>query len=153
MPNLKTQTIMKRVFKQSKVNAFVGTAASTSLFSFAILFIALCAGCSDSTKDEAAQANIHFDKSKWNLRQDGNYSYRKLMVNDILHSYHWAGVSRDSVIQMLGKPNDVEEGNLIYTYDQEPFLGGLGTSIESIVFELAPDSTVRLARFNDGGWD
>ncbi len=42
---------------------------------------------------------------------------------------------------------------LFYIYDSKPFLGGLATTIETLVIELSADSTVKDARLNDGGWD
>jgi hypothetical protein len=111
--------------------------------------------CCLACKDEPETVkDIPFDKTKWSAKaDDGSYAYRKQMVNDLLNNYKWSGLTKDSVIRMLGKPDDTPEGTLMYDYEREAFLGGLGTSIEAIVFELAPDSTVRLARKNDGGWD
>ena len=86
-------------------------------------------------------------------KENGNYLYRQQMVSDVLNNYEWAGKKQDSIIQMLGEPDSFEEGNLMYDYAKKPFLGGLSTKIEAIVFELAPDSTIKLARLNEGGWD
>jgi hypothetical protein len=127
----------------------------TKLLLVVLLFGSACndkdgqAGKGQSTK----QPDIKFDRTKWNVKNNGNYTYRKQMVNDLLDNYQWAGVKKDSVIQMLGQPDGIEEGNLIYDYEKKPFLGGLGTIIEAVVFELEPDSTVKVARLNDGGWD
>lgn len=115
-----------------------------------MLLLLLVSGCGD---EPIEQPQISFDKTKWMEKVKGNYPHRKQMVKDLLTNYKWAGVSRDSVILMLGKEDVIEEGNLTYYYDSRPFLGGLGTSIEAVVFELAPDSSVKVARLNDGGWD
>ena len=70
-----------------------------------------------------------------------------------MNNFQWAGLTKDSLIRLLGEPDDREEGNFMYTYEKKPFLGGLGTSIEAIVFEFSPDGRVKLVRKNDGGWD
>jgi hypothetical protein len=117
-----------------------------------LALLLFCFACGSKEKS-AAQPDIKFDKATWHAEHDGSYTHRKQMVNDLLNNYKWPGVTKDSVIQMLGQPDDTEEGNLTYYYEKTPFFGGLGTAVESVVFELAPDSTVKLARLNDGGWD
>jgi hypothetical protein len=116
-----------------------------------IVVLLFCSACGN--KQSTEQPDIKFDRMKWNTRKDGQYLYRKQMVNDLLNNYQWEGVKKDSVIQMLGQADGIEEGSLIYNYEKKPFLGGLGTIIEAAVFELAADSTVKVARLNDGGWD
>jgi hypothetical protein len=116
-----------------------------------IVLLLFCSACSNNQSPD--QPDIKFDKTKWNTLKDGQYLYRKEMVNDLLNNYQWAGVKKDSVIQMLGQADTIDEGYLIYNYEKKPFLGGLGTIIEAAVFELAPDSTVKVARLNDDGWD
>jgi len=123
---------------------------ATKLF---IVLLLCCAACRNK-EEPTKPPDISFDKIKWNEKnKDGDYAYRKQMVKDVLKSYQWTGIKKDSVIQMLGQPDDASDGNLSYYYQTEPFLGGFGTAIESIVFELTPDSTVKVARFTEDGWD
>lgn len=115
----------------------------------------LLAACSSKDKEAATRLpDIPFGKSKWSEKtKEGSYSFRKQMVNDVIRNYAWTGVKKDSVVSMLGKPDEVDHGNLLYHYERKPMLGGIGTAIESIVFEISPDSTVKKARFSEGGWD
>ncbi len=80
------------------------------------------------------------------------YVHRSRIINDLLTNYKWAGVTKDSVIMMLGQPSDIAENSLFYTYESRPML--LGTAIESIVFTLSADgNTVTTARLSGGGFD
>ena len=132
-----------RLFAQNHLSAI-------QLTKWLFIVLLFCSACG---KQSPQQPDIKFEKTKWSLKTEGHYTYRKQMVNDLLSNYEWYGVRKDSVIEMLGSPDNMEEGNLMYDYESKPFLGGLGTTIEAIVFELAPDSTVKVARLNDGGWD
>ena len=125
---------------------------ATQVTKLLLVLLLFCSACGNKD-DHAGKDHIKFDKTKWNEKNDGNYTYRKQMVNDLLNNYQWVGVKQDSVIHMLGQPDYIEEGYLIYNYEKKLFLGGLGTTIEAVVFELARDSTVKVARLNDGGWD
>lgn len=119
-----------------------------------IALLVFCPACGGTNNQaDINQPEIPFDKTKWNERKDGKYACRKQMITDILTNYKWEGKPKDSVIQMLGEPDSREEGLLMYDYEKKPFLGGLGTTIQAVVFELKPDSTIKLARLNDGGWD
>lgn len=120
-----------------------------SVILFALLGCTACGG----NKDEARQPDIPFDKQKWAAKTaEGKFPYRKQMINDVMNNYKWTGITKDSLIRMLGQPDEREGSDLMYTYDKQPMLGGIGTAIESIVFEMAGD-TVKLARYSDGGWD
>jgi hypothetical protein len=126
------------------------TPSMDALSKFVLLMILLCAGCHNKP---AAVENIKFDRAKWYEKEHNKYVHRKYMINDLLKNYRWSGVPKDSVTNMLGQPDNTEEGHLVYTYESRPILGGLGTKIEAIVFELNADSTVKVARENDAGWD
>lgn len=140
---------MLTIERLASVQQYLPTIQVTKLLLILLLF---CSSCGN--KDEqAATPDIQFDKTKWSAKNNGSYTYRKQMVNDLLSNYQWADVKKDSVVQMLGQPDVIEEGSLMYDYEKKPFLGGLGTTIEAVVFELTPDSTVKTARLNDGGWD
>ena len=75
-----------------------------------------------------------------------SYTYRKQMVNDLLTNYKWAGITKDSVIKLLGEPDEIEDNTfMIYDFHQSPF-GFEPFSSKSLIIELTPDSTVKLAR-------
>lgn len=114
---------------------------TTKLFLFLLLF---CSACSN--KDEASKADIKFERTKWNIKDDDIYTYRKQMVNDLLTNYKWAGITKDSVIKLLGEPDEIEDNTfMIYNFNQSPF-GFAPFSAKQLIIELTPDSTVKLAR-------
>ncbi|MGB8191153.1 MAG: hypothetical protein WCF67_04495, partial [Chitinophagaceae bacterium] len=78
-----------------------------------LLFVLLlfCSACNSKKEQDA---DIRFNKTKWNEKSGGNYKYRKHMIKDLLNNYQWAGIKRDSVIKMLGEPDGLDEGNLLY---------------------------------------
>lgn len=108
-----------------------------------ILFFSAC-----GSKDEASKPDIKFERTKWDLKDDLNYSYRKQMINDLLKNYNWPGLKKDSVIKILGEPDGIEEDIfMLYDYEQKRF-GSFPLSTNSLVIQLGGDSTVILARTN-----
>lgn len=110
-----------------------------------LLLLLFCSACSSNDK---VQPDIKFERAKWNVKDDGHYTYRKQMVNDLLTNYKWAGIKKDSVVKLLGEPDEIEDNTfMLYDYNQTRF-GFVPFSTKSLVIELAPDSTVVLARNN-----
>ena len=123
---------------------------SRTLLLFTIIFLFSC----NSGEDKAALPDIAFDKSKWLVKQDdGNYVYRKQMINDLLKNHHWNGLKRDSVESILGKPDVYEPAEDIMMYYYDNGSGSIFSGTESLVFELTPDSTVKKARHSSAGFD
>ena len=111
-----------------------------------LLLLLFCSACGN--RNEASKPDIKFERNKWDAKDDGNYTYRKQMVNDLLTNYKWAGLKKDSVINLLGEPDGIEEDVfMLYNYQQK-HLGSFTLSTQSLVIELAKDSTVVLARTN-----
>lgn len=77
------------------------------------LFITSC------SKKEAPKPDIKFEQAQWNVKDESNYAYRKQMVNNLLKNYTWQGMSKDSVINLLGQPDVIEEEIfMLYHYEQ-----------------------------------
>ncbi len=110
-----------------------------------LLFLLLfCSACSSS---DETKPDIKFDGTKWNMKDGDSYTFRKQMVNDLLQNYKWSEVKKDSLIKMLGNPDEIEDDIfLLYSYDHKYF--GQFTKSTQLIFELAPDSTVKLVRKN-----
>ena len=108
------------------------------------LLVLFCSACSN--KNEASKEDIKFERTKWDMKDDGTYTYRKQMVHDLLNNYKWAGIKKDSVIKLLGQPDEIEDNIfMIYNYSQNAF-GFSPFSPKQLIIELTPDSTVKLAR-------
>lgn len=114
---------------------------TTKLLFSLVLF---CSACGN--KNESTQASIKFESAKWNIKEDGHYTYRKQMVDDLLKNYKWTGIKKDSIIKLLGEPDEIEDNIfMIYDINQSPF-GFAPFSSKSLIIELAADSTVKVAR-------
>jgi hypothetical protein len=105
--------------------------------------------CNNNDKPEQKLPDISFNKAQWKEKKGDSYTYRKQMVKDLLHHYKWSGITKDSLVQMLGQPDkvDIPEGLFMYDYNSQP--GFIGTTIEALVFEMNKDSTVKLARLSN----
>lgn len=111
-----------------------------------LLCLLFCSACNN--KDKTSAPDIKFERTKWDTKDGLNYSYRKQMINDLLDNYKWAGIKKDSVLNLLGEPDSIEEDIfMLYHYDQK-HLGSFVLSTQSLVIQLDPDSTVKLARRN-----
>ena len=111
-----------------------------------LLLLLICSACHN--KDKATKSDIPFERTKWDTKDDVHYTYREQMVNDLLKNYKWPGVKKDSVLKLLGEPNEIEE-NTFMIYDcHQNTMGLFEFSGKSLVFELYPDNTVKLARKN-----
>lgn len=111
-----------------------------------LLFLLFCTACSN--KDEAPKPNIKFERTKWDTKDGVKYTYREQMINDLLNNYNGPGVKKNSVLHLLGEPDVIEEDIfMLYHYEQKHF-GSFVLSTQSLVIELATDSTVKLARTN-----
>ena len=108
-----------------------------------LLFFSAC-----NNNDNSPKPDIKFERTQWDVKNDNNYSYRGQMVNDLLNNYTWPGISKDSVVKLLGDPDVIEENIfMLYHYKQKHF-GSMIISTQSVVIQLENDSTVKLARTN-----
>lgn len=111
-----------------------------------LILLLFCSACSN--KDEASEPDIKFERTEWDTKDGSNYTYRKQMINDLLNNYHWAGIKKDSVVKLLGEPNEIEEDIfMLYNYEQK-YLFSFPLSTQALVIQLDTDSTVILARTN-----
>ena len=109
-----------------------------------LILVLICSACND--KNESSKQDIKFERTKWDMKDDDIYTYRRQMVNDLLTNFKWAGITKDSVIKLLGEPDEIEDNTfLIYNFNQSPF-GFSPFSSKQFIIELAPDSTVKVAR-------
>jgi hypothetical protein len=121
-----------------------------------LLILALfCTACSSKDKDEIPKPDIKFEKAKWAEKDDIQYTYRKQMINDLMNNYTWTDVSKDSLINMLGYPDNIEN-NVVYMYHYEKklVLGGVMNNHKALNVELTPDlAKVKTVKLGGGtGW-
>ena len=109
----------------------------TKFLPLIILFL-LIVGCSNQKK---------FDSIEWKnwVESETTLNTRWLMHKDLLKRYDLKGVSRDSILNLLGKPNS--ETNSKYYYQLGISGRGINTGTMTITFEN--DAVVDI-KVNDG---
>ena len=76
-----------------------------------------------------------FNSAEWKnwVESEATFNTRWLMHKDLLKKYELKGVSRDSILDLLGKPNS--ETNNKYYYQLGPTGSGINTGTMTITFE------------------
>lgn len=92
-------------------------------------------------KQTAASGEIAFNKTKWSLTNGADYPHRDSMLTDLMGSYELHGITKDSIITMLGQPSRTDSLYLFYRIAQKR-IGFFPLHTKTLVFKLHPDSTV-----------
>jgi hypothetical protein len=106
-------------------------------------------GACNNDRDAAAETYVKFDKTKWQSKEGEAFPYRDDMLKDLIDSVDLKNISYDSLINILGQPDRVNEGHLYYNvYKKEIGFVTLGT--KAFVIKLKPDSTVEWRKIYGG---
>ncbi|WP_339889335.1 hypothetical protein [uncultured Flavobacterium sp.] len=79
-------------------------------FFILILFIS----CQKEVVDE-----ISFDASKWSIKKEMDYPFRNQMLHGLIKSDTLKKLKKDSILELLGKPERINENHLYYMIAQE----------------------------------
>lgn len=79
-------------------------------FFILILFIS----CQKEVVDE-----ISFDASKWGIKKDIDYPFRNQMLHGLIKSDTLKKLKKVSILELLGKPERINEDHLYYMIEQE----------------------------------
>jgi hypothetical protein len=72
-----------------------------------------------------------FDKEKWNTQEDlRTYPFRESMLSDILENKKLIGLPCRQILDSLGQPNAIENGQIYYSSNIE-----YGTDIDPVYFK------------------
>jgi hypothetical protein len=77
-----------------------------------MFLIVACTSKDNSIKEQK------FDKAKWLIKKENQYPYRDKMLKDFISSYKLNGYGKDSLLNLLGEPERVENGHLYYPISQ-----------------------------------
>ena len=118
---------------------------------FLILFISLSSfiyACNQK-KETAVSSEVKFDKEKW-LTKDGQaYPYRNDMLGNLIDNVTLKGIRYDSLINILGQPDRIDNGHLFYNIYRKEVVGfTLGT--KTFVIKLTQDSIVEWRKIHGG---
>lgn len=112
-----------------------------------ISFLSLICGCNNKKAD--ANSQLKFDKVKWQTKEDEAYPYRNKMLDDLIDSVNLKGIQYDSLINILGQPDRVNDGHLYYNISRNE-IGVVTLSTKTFVIKLNPDSTVQWRKIHGG---
>lgn len=62
---------------------------------------------------------ISFDASKWSIKKDMNYPFRNQMLLNLIESDTLKKLKKGSILELLGKPERINENHLYYLVSQE----------------------------------
>jgi hypothetical protein len=82
----------------------------TVYFALLLLFIS----CQNEVVDE-----ISFDASKWSVKKDMDYPFRNQMLHDLMENDTLKKMKKDSILELLGQPERINENHLYYMIEQE----------------------------------
>ena len=117
---------------------------------FAICLISfLSLLCSCNSKKADTNSHLKFDKVKWQTKEDEAYPYRNKMLDDLIDSVNLKGIQYDSLINILGQPDRVNDSHLYYNISRNE-IGVVTLSTKTFVIKLKPDSTVEWRKIHGG---
>lgn len=118
---------------------------------FIILLISLltCIYACNNKKDAGTTTQVKFDKIKWQTKDGDAYPYRNDMLDNLIDSVTLKGLRHDSLINLLGQPDRIDNGHLFYSIHRKE-LGGVTLGTKTFVIKLTPDSTVEWRKIHGG---
>lgn len=91
-----------------------------------------------------------FDKELWKTKDnEGNYSYRAEMLDDLVYKIKLKGFSKDSVITLLGEPERTNNDYLYYDVYIRKENRVIPFQKRYLVLKLAKDNTVEWRKIKD----
>jgi outer membrane protein assembly factor BamE (lipoprotein component of BamABCDE complex) len=86
-----------------------------------------------------------FDREDWLEHNDEHYLYRDAMVRDLLENHLYEGMSTDTILELLGKPDNIEvtpDRTFWYNLKNEMTGAGDPAKMKTLFILFANDSTV-----------
>lgn len=114
---------------------------------FLLSFLSLLCSCNNKKAD--ANSQVKFDKVKWQTKDGDAYPYRDAMLDNLIDSVNLKRIPYDSLINILGQPDRVNEGHLYYNISGKK-VGVFTFGTKSFVIKLKPDSTVEWRKIYGG---
>lgn len=118
-------------------------------FLFLLISLSSVIGACNQKKDTAVSTGVKFDKIKWQTKEGQAYPYRNDMLDNLIDSVTLKGIRYNSLINLLGQPDRIDNGHLFYNIYRKEVVGfTLGT--KTFVIKLNPDSTVEWRKIHGG---
>jgi hypothetical protein len=101
-----------------------------------------CLSCKKTEEASTEKASgILFDKTKWNTKEGENYPYRDKMIDNLISSDTIKKLNKDSILNLLGEPERIDNNHLFYIVAQER-LQSWPLHTKTMVIKLKDDGTV-----------
>ena len=120
------------------------------LFTVILALTACTRNSSDlSDTDRSMPADkMLFDKSKWDEKQGLDYPFRDRMIKDVVHNDSIRGLGRSQILELLGKPDRVNENYLYYLVAQKR-LGPWPLHTKSLVVKFTQQDSVEWIKIHE----
>ena len=121
-------------------------------FTLAIIFL-ICLGCNRGSEIAAddlinTTTEAKFDKTKWDVKEDSEYPYREQMLHDIVYNDAIRELTKDELLDLLGKPDRSNKGNLYYMISQKK-LGFWPIKTKTLVIKLKEDNSIEWIKIHE----
>jgi len=115
-----------------------------------VLFVAC--NSESNVKQETDKQKKHservFDKTKWRVKEDGDYLYRNQMLTDIVYNDTIRNLNKVEILELLGKPDRVNE-NYFYYLVKENRLWFWTLHTKTMVIKFTNDSAIEWIRIHE----
>lgn len=114
-------------------------------FGFILLqfvIIALLVACNNNKQ-------VKFDKSKWTLKNDMEYPFRRQILNDLTTNYKLIGLNYSQLIELLGRPNYKDSVSVAYIIVENYGLDIDPVYTKNLDFTFSKDSIITSFKVNE----
>lgn len=121
---------------------------------FLILFLLFCASACISEKSEKSDGGdietkqMAFDKTKWRIKEGGDYPFRDQMLMAVVKSDSLRKLNNEEIVETLGQPNRTNEGHLYYTITQTR-IGAWTLHAKTMVIKLTDDNSIEWIKIHE----
>src|SRR5688572_19938900 len=111
------------------------------LMTIVTILLVMCA-CNNQDTQQGANLPVQkFDATKWRIKEGEDYPFREKMLKDLVYNVTLKGIKHEQLIQLLGRPDRVDNSYLFYRVFQKR-IDFFPLSTKTLVFKLTKDSTV-----------
>jgi len=95
----------------------------------------------NSASDDGTETEIKFDKAKWSTKENKDYPFRESMLNDILYNDSLRTLEKFEIVELLGKPDRINNEYLYYTINQKR-IGFWPVHTKTLVIKFSEDNLI-----------
>ncbi len=98
----------------------------------------------------SVDVNEKFDSIKWKIQENENYLFRDVMLKDLIDSIRLKGLTKNEILNTLGKP-DRSDGNFLFYTIHKTQLWNLPVPLhtKTLVIKLTNDNIVEWRKIHE----